>query len=442
MQRGRAREKIEKLGLGKRLLNNLGLKLISVVIAVALWFLVVIADDPKERRVFANIPVTLTNVELLEKENKVYEVLDHSDSVRVTVWVPRSDLDKLRASDIEAIADMSKLTAVNTIAIEYTVNNADVNVTDISGNHDVVRLNVEEKATKWVSVQYSLEGEVAEGYLVTNVNLTLTRMEVSGPKSAIDQISYAGIKFDVTNATSNMTANVETKLYNAEGKELDFPNVTKNTDSVVMTVTVLATKEVPVEIHSTGVPAEGYLATGEMSCEPSVVKIAGRSAVLAGISKITIPEEELDITGAEETVVRNINLKEYLPTGTQLADTSYNGRVTATVYVEPVVERTLVIPEENIRVLSFPEGFEWEYDETEQPCSMIITGLNATVSQVQPEALVGTVDIEQWMEEEEIEKLKPGTYVIPVSFEVPEEVKIKEEVFIQIIVSEVKEEEL
>ena len=121
------------------------MKLISVIFAVVLWFLVVIADNPKETRTFANIPVTLTNVELLEKEDKVYEVLDNSDRVRVTVEVPRSDLDKLRSSDIVAEADMSKLTAVNTIAISFYVMNDDVSVSNITGNRDVVQLNVEDK---------------------------------------------------------------------------------------------------------------------------------------------------------------------------------------------------------------------------------------------------------------------------------------------------------
>ena len=56
----------------KKILHNWGLKLISLAIAVILWFLVVKIDDPKDTRSFSDIPVTLVNTELLEQENKAY----------------------------------------------------------------------------------------------------------------------------------------------------------------------------------------------------------------------------------------------------------------------------------------------------------------------------------------------------------------------------------
>ncbi len=197
------------------------MKLISVIFAVVLWFLVVIADNPKETRTFANIPVTLTNVELLEKEDKVYEVLDNSDRVRVTVEVPRSDLDKLRSSDIVAEADMSKLTAVNTIAISFYVMNDDVSVSNITGNRDVVQLNVEDKVSMWKPVDYKLQGAVAENYMVAGVSLNQTRIEVSGAQSAVEKIDHAFVEFDVTGATTEQSPNLEIKLCDAEGKILE-----------------------------------------------------------------------------------------------------------------------------------------------------------------------------------------------------------------------------
>lgn len=442
MQKAEAGGKAEKLRIGKKLLNNLGLKLISVMIAVVLWFLVVIADNPKETRTFANIPVTLTNVELLEKENKVYEVLDNSDSVRVTVEVPRSDLDKLRASDIVAEADMSKLTAVNTIAISFYVMNDDVNVSNITGNRDAVHLNVEDKVKSWKAVRYHLQGEVAENYMVGGVTLEQTSIEVSGPKSAIDMIDSVAVDFDVTGATTDQKANVETKLYDAEGNVLDLPNVTKSADHVMMNVQVLAVKEIPVELNPTGVPGEGYLATGEVSCDPPVVRIAGAPSVLAGISKVSIPPEQLDITDAEESLVTTINVKSYLPATVRMADSNFNGRVTATVYVEPKVEKTLTIPVENISISDIPEGFEWEYDENVTSGRMKIAGLNAVVSGVQSDELHGTVNIAEWMRENDIKLLKPGAYRVPMTVEVQEDIEVTEEAFVQIIISEVKEEEV
>ena len=74
----------------KKILHNWVLKLASLLLAFVLWFLVVQIDDPSDSTTFYNVPVNLTNTELLEKENKVYEVLNGTDTIRVTVRAPRS----------------------------------------------------------------------------------------------------------------------------------------------------------------------------------------------------------------------------------------------------------------------------------------------------------------------------------------------------------------
>jgi hypothetical protein len=164
--------------------------------------------------------------------------------------------------------------------------------------------------------------------------------------------------------------------------------------------------------------------------------------VLAGISKVSIPPEQLDITDAEESLVTTINVKSYLPATVRMADSNFNGRVTATVYVEPKVEKTLTIPVENISISDIPEGFEWEYDENVTSGRMKIAGLNAVVSGVQSDELHGTVNIAEWMRENDIKLLKPGAYRVPMTVEVQEDIEVTEEAFVQIIISEVKEEEV
>ena len=135
----------------KRILNNLGIKFMSLLLAILLWFLVAQSDDPQETTPYFTIPVKLINTELLDQQNKVYEVLDNTDTVKVTIRAPRSIVRELRSSDIIAVADMSKLTDINTIAITYTVQNTNPeNIQSIRGDHDVVKLNVEERASKLV----------------------------------------------------------------------------------------------------------------------------------------------------------------------------------------------------------------------------------------------------------------------------------------------------
>ena len=79
----------------KKIFHNWGLKLGSLVLAFVLWLLVIQIGDPKETEVFRNIQVKLINTELLDQQNKVYEVLDNTDKVSVTVRAPQSVINSL-----------------------------------------------------------------------------------------------------------------------------------------------------------------------------------------------------------------------------------------------------------------------------------------------------------------------------------------------------------
>lgn len=417
----------------KALTRNLGLKLASLVLAFVLWFLVAQIYDPKDTVTFNNIQVRLINTELLDEEGKVYEVLDNSNLVRVTVTGPQSIVkSELRRSDIVAEADMSKLTDINTIAITYYCENVSNDSVEIKGNHDSVRLNVEDKTSKWIKLESNTIGEVASGYLIGNVTLDQTNIEVTGPKSAISQVDHAGVDINVTDSTSSLSANVDIKLYDAHDNELTLESVKKNVNSAHMTVEVLATKEVPVEIEYMGVPEDGYMATGEVESSVPTVRIAGTASALVGISAITVPEDRMNITGQSGDLVDIINLKEYLPSNVRLANKSFDGKITATVYIEPIDTKDLTIPADNISITGVPDGMEAEVTSTAEEYNITVSGLTRDVSILRDSSVTGVLDLNQWMEDNGLEELTPGNYTIPVTFNLSEDITVDTDVNIHI----------
>lgn len=417
----------------KLLTRNLGLKLASLLLAFVLWFLVAQIYDPKDTVTFNNIQVRLINTELLDEEGKVYEVLDNSNLVRVTVTGPKSIVkSELRRSDIVAEADMSKLTDINTIAITYYCENISNDSVEIKGNHDSVRLNVEDKTSKWIKLESNTIGDVASGYMIGNVTLDQTNIEVTGPKSAISQVDHAGVDINVTDSTTSLSANVDIKLYDADDNELVLESVKKNVDSAYMTVEVLATKEVPVEIEYMGVPEDGYMATGEVESSVPTVRIAGTVSTLVGISAITVPEDRMNITGQSDNLVDIINLKEYLPANVRLADKSFDGKITATVYIEPIVSKDLTVAAENISVTGVPDGMEAEITSTAEEYNITVSGLSRDVSILHDSSVTGILNLTQWMEDNGVEELTPGTYTIPVTFNLAEDITVVPDINIHI----------
>lgn len=417
----------------KMLTRNLGLKLASLVLAFVLWFLVAQIYDPKDTVTFNNIQVKLINTDLLDEEGKVYEVLDNSNLVRVTVTGPQSIVKaELRRSDIVAEADMSKLTDINTIAITYYCENISNDSVEIKGNHDSVRLNVEDKTSKWIKLESTTLGDVANGYMIGNVTLDQTNIEVTGPKSAITQIDHAGVDINVADSTSSLSANVDIKLYDADDNELTFEHVKKNVNSAHMMVEVLATKEVPVEIKYMGVPEDGYMATGEVESSRPTVKIAGSASTMAGILAITVPEERMNITGQSADMVDIINLKDYLPSNVRLADKNFDGKITATVYIEPVETKDLSVPAENISVSGVPDGMEAEITTVAEEYDITVSGLARNISILRDSSVTGTLDLAKWMEDNGVEEMTAGNYTIPVTFNLSEDITVENNVNIHI----------
>ena len=92
-----------------KLWNNLGLKIMAVIFSILLWLVAVNINDPVERKVFRDVRVETRNTNLLTDENKLYKVLDDTDTVTVTVRASRSVLENINVSDITATADFSEL---------------------------------------------------------------------------------------------------------------------------------------------------------------------------------------------------------------------------------------------------------------------------------------------------------------------------------------------
>ena len=295
-----------------------------------------------------------------------------------------------------------------------------------------MRLSVEDKTSKWIKLESNTIGEVASGYMIGNVTLDQTNIEVTGPKSAISQVDHAGVDINVTDSTSSLSANVDIKLYDADDNELTLESVKKNVNSAHMTVEVLATKEVPVEIEYMGVPEDGYMATGEVESSVPTVRIAGTASALVGISAITVPEDRMNITGQSGDLVDIINLKEYLPSNVRLANKSFDGKITATVYIEPIDTKDLTIPADNISITGVPDGMEAEVTSTAEEYNITVSGLTRDVSILRDSSVTGVLDLNQWMEDNGLEELTPGNYTIPVTFNLSEDITVDTDVNIHI----------
>ena len=144
----------------------------------------------------------------------------------------------------------------------------------------------------------------------------------------------------------------------------------------------------------------------------------------------------MNITGQSSDLIDIINLKEYLPSNVRFADKSFDGKITATVYIEPVVVRELSVPAENITISGVPEGMDAEITTEADTYDITVSGLERNVSVLNDTTITGVLNFTKWMEDNSVEELTPGNYTIPVTFDLSEDITVENDVNIHIRLKE------
>lgn len=405
-----------------RLTRNWGLKLGSFLFAAVLWLIVTNINDPIGTIRVYNVPVTIQNADLITNSGQVYEVLDHTDTLDVvTISAKRSIIDSLDVSNVVAVADVNDLTSLNTIPIKLSTNKYNDRLDSIKGNVDSVKLNIENEKTKTLQLRTETTGTVKDGYMVGDITAEQNLIAISGPESVVSQVKRAVATVDVSGFTNNIGTDAEIRLYDENDKIINSASIVKNISKVRVTVEIFEVKTVDINWKVTGVPARGYLATGEISAGRNSVTIAGKSKTIGNITAIEIPETALDITGATESFETIIDITKYLPDGVILAEEDFQGKVRVNVVIEPVTERVVNLPVDQVQVLNVPQGFTIETAEESLTYAITLVGLEADLDDLDLGTLRPSIDIAAYMAEEEIETIEEGIYAMGVTFHLENE---------------------
>ncbi len=421
----------------KKLTDNLGLKIGSVLFAALLWLLVTNINNPATTRRVNNVRVTIINWEVLTSQGKIYEVLDDSDVLDyVAITGPKTVMNNIGGGDLVAIADMNKLTADNTIPIELSTVQYNESLDSIRASSGVVKLKVEDRKSISIPLRAETSGTLQEGYIVGDVTTDQNLVRVSGPESLISMIETAEVSVGIAGFTGDIGTNAEIKLYDANGTEVPKDKLTMNINTVGVNVEILGTKSVPLRFAASGTPANGYRATGVISSSPGTVLLAGKGSALRNLSVIEIPDTEVDITGATGNVTTTVDIRPYLSGSVELAEAGFDGNVAVTVNVEQEITRSITISESNIVIENLPEQYEGVISTYEEEFPIQVRGLAEEVNALDAEQIRGVVDINRLLETGVIEELGEGYYDVNLAFNLPDTVSLRENITVRLNIRE------
>ena len=98
----------------EKLLNNLPLKIISVIIAIIIWYVVTTIYDPIITKTFSDVPVQITNDAYIAEGKKTYQISEQYQSIAVSIKGNKSVVSDIKAEDIRVTADLTQIVTMDT----------------------------------------------------------------------------------------------------------------------------------------------------------------------------------------------------------------------------------------------------------------------------------------------------------------------------------------
>lgn len=310
----------------KNLDTNFRLKIVSVFLAVLLWYAINYFSDPAIRMTVNNVPVEIQHGETIENNGDVYTVLDDTDIIPVvTLQAKRSVIDKLDANNIIATADVRAMEEDGSVPIVLTTDKYSSSIERISGSISRVSLRVEPQRTKSLPLDVDTEGEPANGFLLSGTDAEQNQVDLSGPRSYVEGVLRAAVRVDITGSERSIHSYPDIILYTEDGEEITKEEMKEhklhlNISSVKVTATIYPTREVAVTCGSEVPLADGYELEADPAVEPETILAAGAAGILRELDSVHIPAEDIATDPVSSNIHKVIRISEYLPDGVSLVD--------------------------------------------------------------------------------------------------------------------------
>ncbi len=316
---------------------DVGLRLLSLILAFILWAIVIAEDNPERSPQFDNIKVTLTGESALEERQGLSVIEMPENLISVVVRGPNNEVtNKSMRQRIVATLDVSELIGSGEYDLTPNVSINRDGIEVVSIEPKTVRVRVDEVTTQSVPVRVEATGSPSNGYRAGKPYPTTSGdVTIEGPRSELNEVAYAYATISASGSESTKKEDCAITLFNDAGEQFSSPYVKCSTAKVNVTLPVYKINTIPLTVtfkDSGEVKAEQAKAT----ISPEKVKVIGDQKAIADMGELSLGEIDL---GSVRTDVP-IELPITLPEGVRL-DEGQPETASVTIKIEGIATRKL-----------------------------------------------------------------------------------------------------
>ncbi|MEZ0537646.1 YbbR-like domain-containing protein [Caldicellulosiruptoraceae bacterium PP1] len=374
------------------------IKVISIVIAIILWFYVNSIINPiKKKEIIVPIKYNTTTLSkgLIMTETS-------SKETRLVISGTQDELNKIDESAIQAVVDFSNVHTIGEVKLGVTIHNLPNRVNLENQYPKAVNVSIDNIISIQRSVDTELKGKAKEGYIVYNVQEEPNVITIKGAESDVRQISKCLASLDLSFNDRSFKASIPIKIIDNKGK--DITNLFElSQKSIDIYVDILKTKQVPLTIKFKGqLPSDRIISKVVM--KPSVINIAGKPEDVDNLTEIVVGTIDVKNLSSYSTYQFNFSMPKDVKNLDKVKQVEIN------IWTDKVYEKTLSIP---IDVKTADNSFE--YVILQNSIKIVIKGPQSTIDKITADNFKATINVDNPQE---------GKIKVPLNFEKPQNVEI------------------
>lgn len=378
--------------MGKKILDSKALYVVlSIAIAVVMWFYVTSMDGNQASKSIRNITITFSGEEQLESNGLM--IAGDAPSANITVKAKPAVLAQLTDKTVELVVDVATIERAGDYTLAYTVklpsNISASQVQIINEGTGNVSFTVAEYRQREIELRGKFEGTTAEGYLAGDQEdfvFSPNKITISGQAELVNQVSYAEVVVTGENLSENVRGDFPYRFIGASGDVIDNLDVECSVATVHTTFPILATADIPLKVD---LVEGGGVALDQVTCtlsQESLTVAGSKTAVEAIQSEGSIVLGTIDLGTVHDgdVITFDIALTD------ELTNISGVTQVTATIDLDDSL-KSKTVEVTNIDCISPPDG--WAAKALTQMVEVEVRGSQELLDAVTPDKIRVVADL-------------------------------------------------
>lgn len=378
--------------MGKKILDSKALYVVlSIAIAVVMWFYVTSMDGNQASKSIRNITITFSGEEQLESNGLM--IAGDAPSANITVKAKPAVLAQLTDKTVELVVDVATIERAGDYTLAYTVklpsNISASQVQIINEGTGNVSFTVAEYRQREIELRGKFEGTTAEGYLAGDQEdfvFSPNKITISGQAELVNQVSYAEVVVTGENLSENVRGDFPYRFIGASGDVIDNLDVECSVATVHTTFPILATADIPLKVD---LVEGGGVALDQVTCtlsQESLTVAGSKTAVEAIQSEGSIVLGTIDLGTVHDgdVITFDVALTD------ELTNISGVTQVTATLDLDDSL-KSKTVEVTNIDCISPPDG--WAAKALTQMVEVEVRGSQELLDAVTPDKIRVVADL-------------------------------------------------